>query len=430
MEILWVNHASFVIESKGIRLLADPWIAGTAFNDSWELLVPSRFETKDFDGITHIWFSHEHPDHFAPPVLNKIPEETRRRITVLYQKTRDQRVVDFCRKLGFTIRELRENEPIELSQDFRVTCGKVPFYDSWLACQAEGIRLLDLNDCVLESRQQLRKIRNRFGPIDVLLSQFSYASWFGNADQPERWREVASIMSDQLLREIAEVTPRFTVPCASFIRFCHVENQHMNLHANQIADIAARIEKQGVSIPIVLYPGDRWTVGSTHDNEPAIEHYRRATAASYSFRKSDGVPLEEIMALSRKYREKMLDKNDRAAVILASSLGFLPPVSFHVSDLNVDLRFDWRHGLNITQQRGLPDISLRSDSLAYLFRFDWGLDTLQVGGRFSASKPGFRRLICTFSLGSLNNMGLRFGARLATDPRFMQRAIIKVIRAR
>lgn len=53
MEILWVNHASFVIESKGIRLLADPWIAGTAFNDSWELLVPSRFETKDFDGITH-----------------------------------------------------------------------------------------------------------------------------------------------------------------------------------------------------------------------------------------------------------------------------------------------------------------------------------------------------------------------------------------
>src|ERR1043165_8583335 len=142
MEIEWVNHASFVIASGPIRLLTDPWLYGTAFNERWELLVPSAFQTADFDAITHIWFSHEHPDHFSPPVLNKIPEATRRRITILFQETRDRRVVDFCRKLGFSIQELPDGKPVNLNSDFRVTCGKVPFYDSWLACNAEGLTVL------------------------------------------------------------------------------------------------------------------------------------------------------------------------------------------------------------------------------------------------------------------------------------------------
>lgn len=428
MEILWVNHASFVIESKGIRLLADPWISGTAFNDSWELLVPSKFETKDFDGITHIWFSHEHPDHFAPPVLNKIPEETRRRITVLFQETRDKRVVDFCRKLGFAIQELKENESFNLSEDFRVTCGKVPFYDSWLACEAEGLKVLDLNDCVLESRRDLRKIGDQFGDIDVLFGQFSYASWFGNADQPARWREAAAAMVTQLLREIEEVKPRFTVPCASFIRFCHVENQHMNLYANPIDDITTRIEAQGVSKPVVLYPGDRWTVGNAHDNRAAIESYRGAMAAPHSFRKSSRVALDEILALSQKYRERMLKKNATAAIKFASLSRLMPPVSFHITDLNVDLRFDWDRGLVRVAANGSTDVTLSSDSLAYLFRFDWGLDTLQVGGRFSAEKSGFQKLIRTFGIGSLNNMGIRFGAGLVSYPRLVQRAVAKIIK--
>ena len=47
-----------------------------------------------------------------------------------------------------------------------------------------------------------------------------------------------------------------------------------------------------------------------------------------------------------------------------------------------------------------------SNSLAYLFRFDWGLDTLQVWGRSAASVT---RILCkllrTFFLGSLDNIG-------------------------
>ena len=39
MKLEFVNHASYVLESGGVRLLCDPWLEGTAFNDGWALLV-------------------------------------------------------------------------------------------------------------------------------------------------------------------------------------------------------------------------------------------------------------------------------------------------------------------------------------------------------------------------------------------------------
>jgi len=183
MEIEWVNHASFVVSSGRIRLLTDPWIFGRAFNESWDLLVPSKFSIDDFSRITHIWFSHEHPDHFSPPVLSRIPEKTRKAILVLFQQTRDQRVVSFCKKQGFEVTELLDGDSLDIAPDFRVTCQNVPFYDSWLAIEAEGKCLLNMNDCVVTNPAVMRRIKRRFRHVDVLFQQFSYAGWVANEDQ-------------------------------------------------------------------------------------------------------------------------------------------------------------------------------------------------------------------------------------------------------
>ena len=89
-KIEFVNHASYIIEHGGIRLITDPWIEGTAFNEGWSLIEPTHLQYTDFKDITHIWFSHEHPDHFSPPNLKSIPEELRKNITVLFQYTKDK----------------------------------------------------------------------------------------------------------------------------------------------------------------------------------------------------------------------------------------------------------------------------------------------------------------------------------------------------
>ena len=106
MQLEWVNHASFIVHSGSHHLVCDPWIEGTAFNHGWKLISPTKFRYEDFDAITHLWVSHEHPDHFSPPNLKRIPEQFRRRIKFLFHPTRDKRVLNVCEAMGFLTQEL------------------------------------------------------------------------------------------------------------------------------------------------------------------------------------------------------------------------------------------------------------------------------------------------------------------------------------
>ena len=130
MKIKFVNHASFIIESGEVRLLCDPWTEGLAFNNGWALLSQTPPECIDYNRLTHIWFSHEHPDHFSPGAIKAIPEAARRHITVLFQQTADQRVIDFCRKLNFkALLEMQPDNWIDLDDVTRALCN--PQTDEW-----------------------------------------------------------------------------------------------------------------------------------------------------------------------------------------------------------------------------------------------------------------------------------------------------------
>jgi L-ascorbate metabolism protein UlaG (beta-lactamase superfamily) len=428
MEIEWVNHASFVVSSRRIRLLTDPWIFGRAFNESWDLLVPSKFSIDDFSRITHIWFSHEHPDHFSPSVLSRIPETTRKKIRVLFQQTRDQRVVSFCKKQGFGVTELLDGESLDIAPDFRVTCQNVPFYDSWLAIEAEGKCLLNMNDCVVTNPAVMRRIKRRFRHVDVLFQQFSYAGWVTNEDQHEAWKACAREFAEVILSHTAEIQPQYIVPFASFVRFCHAENKHMNRHVNRIGDITRLLEQQRIAEPIVLFPGDKWSPGEPHTNAQALARYADAQAAPFTPNVSKSIPLADIMQLAGTYHERMLAKHNRAFVIIASALGLMPRITFRLSDLKQNVSFDWKNGPQYVSEAVEPDITLHSDSLAYLFRFDWGLDTLFVSGRFHSDNGGIRKLLRTLALGSLANIGKRFGPELIFDVDLLKRAASTLVR--
>src|SRR5690242_11320190 len=93
VRISWINHASFLYAAGGVRLVCDPWLSGAAFNNGWRHITPTRFSPEDFGTATHIWISHQHPDHFAPQDLRRIPAADRERLTVLYQPVPDKLVV-------------------------------------------------------------------------------------------------------------------------------------------------------------------------------------------------------------------------------------------------------------------------------------------------------------------------------------------------
>ena len=169
MKIKWINHAGFLLESGNIKLISDPWIEGTAFDNGWKLLSPTLFDYNDFENVTHIWFSHEHPDHFSPANIKKIPLQFRAKITVIYQTTDDKKVVEFCRKAEFKeVIELPPSKWFALDTDFKVMNQNDRDGDSWLAIDTEGVSILNLNDVVsYQSDLELNRLKNQIGKIDV-----------------------------------------------------------------------------------------------------------------------------------------------------------------------------------------------------------------------------------------------------------------------
>ena len=94
-KITWVNHAGYVLSHKNINFLVDPWHSGTAFNNGWALLADTYFPEQIAKSITHIWISHEHPDHFSSQNLIQLRKINKEKIKVFFQETKDKRVYNF-----------------------------------------------------------------------------------------------------------------------------------------------------------------------------------------------------------------------------------------------------------------------------------------------------------------------------------------------
>ena len=65
-KIQFINHASVLISYNNIGLLSDPWYDHTVFHKGWRLLYETQLEDvlNVLDSTSHIFISHEHPDHF------------------------------------------------------------------------------------------------------------------------------------------------------------------------------------------------------------------------------------------------------------------------------------------------------------------------------------------------------------------------------
>src|SRR5690606_35677464 len=171
----FVNHASVLLSDGRTGVLSDPWYFGEVFHRGWSLLVENRDEAirRVLSRTTHIWISHEHPDHFSPPFFKRYAALIRERgITVLFQATRYGRVAAFLREQGFAVLELGAAQTMQLGPEFSVRVVQSDLYDSALLADIAGLRVFNLNDCPLGSHDKLERFVRRHGGCDVLLTQF------------------------------------------------------------------------------------------------------------------------------------------------------------------------------------------------------------------------------------------------------------------
>ena len=176
MKITLVNHASVFLEEGRVGFLSDPWFFGEVFNDSWAL----EYKTNEnvirnvLQKLTHIYISHEHPDHFHFPTLKFIKENCNNQIKVIIQDLPRKEVLHAIKKIGFLeVLEVGSREQIMLDEGIFVYLYSVFPVDS--ACgfisrkkNKKNKIILNLNDTEL-CDYDLKTIKKDLKNVDVLL---------------------------------------------------------------------------------------------------------------------------------------------------------------------------------------------------------------------------------------------------------------------
>lgn len=385
MKIKFVNHASFMIESDDINIICDPWIEGPAFNKGWKLLSKSKIEYSEFDRITHIWFSHEHPDHFSPPNLLKIPKESRAKITVLFQETTDHKVAAFCRSIGFKdIVELKENVFYELSHQFSILCNPYTEGDSYALFKIGDFKILNLNDCVVSTEQKASDLKNKIGEVDLLFTQFGYADKVGNEHETTLREKASNEKLKRISIQNQYLKPKIIVPFASFIYFCHEENKYMNNGVKTIDVVADYIQNEIKTDCMVMYPGDEWQEHQNWNSELAIKQYLKdySEIPSKTFETTISIS-EKVLIENSQLFLKTLKKAYANKTRIINSLSS----TIFVTDYQKAYLLSGHKGLETSDLSSENcDVILSSESLNDCFRELWGFDTLSVNARFQTQK--------------------------------------------
>ena len=409
--ITFVNHASVIFSHKNIRLITDPWLFGSAFNNGWELLSQSKFEVNDFENITHIWFSHEHPDHFHPLVLNKIPENIRKKITVLFQDTLDHRVAKKCEQLNFKqVIEMKSTEYISLNDEFKIKCVPNSTYDSWFYAKIADKKILNINDCMVDSVSQTKIIKKMIGKVDILLTQFGYASWVGNPEDVKLRKDASLEKLKRIQIQDKIFKPKFIIPFASFVRFSHKDNHYMNDQMNKIENVEKFINENTNSAPVVLYPVDTWSGKEKIDNSLAIKKYTNDLQKNLELSNDlQIVEFNELQRLASSYIDNIKKRNNWTFVSLLHKFNFFKTTNIFLEDLNMSVSFNLVDGLEKSKiNKSDVDIITDSDSISFAFSWDFGVDTLFVNARFRTSGGKIMNFFRLFLIGTLNNNGRTF----------------------
>ena len=409
--ITFVNHASVIFSHKNIRLITDPWLFGPAFNNGWELLSPSKFDINDFDNITHIWFSHEHPDHFSNQVLNAIPENIRKKITILFQNTLDHRVAKKCEQLKFKqVIEMKSTEYISLNDEFKIKCVPNSTYDSWFYAIIGDKKILNINDCMVDSNSQSKIVKKMIGDVDILLTQFGYASWVGNPEDVQLRVDASREKLQRIQIQDKIFQPKFIIPFASLVRFSHKDNHYMNDQMNRIENVEKFIHEKTNSVPIILYPGDIWSGKEKIDNSLSINKYTNDLQKNLELYDDPKIiDFDELRKLASAYIDNIKKRNNLTFVKLLHNLHFFKTTNIFLKDLNISVSFNLIDGLKKSASDKLNvDIITDSDSLSFVFSWDYGVDTLFVNARFRTSGGKIMNFFRLFLIGTLNNNGRTF----------------------
>lgn len=391
MNITYLGHAGFLVETDEFILAMDPWLSPEgAFDSSWfqfpcnhDLAPLVRAKFSDGKRDKFIYVSHEHRDHLDAKFLKTLPLQE---VTFLTPKFRR----DALR------RELEELHPkalilCEHGEKTAIPHGTATLYlddsginrDSGILVKADGAAFLNLNDCKLYD--ELAAIAGTEGPISVLSCQFSGATWHPicyeyDLEEYQRISKKKLVNKFEMVaRAIETVRPRTYLPSAGPACFLDPTLIHLNFEpvnifprAPQLLSYLSGRLRGSESLFYDMMPGDVVdalsgcveTRGKERVTEESFEQYIRAYADRYR----EEFASRQILP-SQRQAEEILERVQQAlhrklaAFKLRDRLNV--PLYFGLSDFTDKwLRIDFRGG-RVDPVPNIPEpnfYSLRSPS--------------------------------------------------------------------
>ncbi|MBU3632897.1 MBL fold metallo-hydrolase [Polynucleobacter sp. AP-Feld-500C-C5] len=377
MIIKFLSHASIIIYLDDLRILCDPWFAGDVFNDGWSLNPSSAMLTDDeLRGITHLYISHEHPDHMHFPTLIGFSEEFKKKVCVIYQKNNSNKVVNALKKIGYCKFLLTKHmERINLSKKVFAYVYQHRHLDSALIIDNDGQVIINLNDAEL-SGTECQKLKKQFNNIAVLLTQFAIA---GSEGIPEKDKIQAENVFVKMLDQAIAFQPKLIIPFASYVSFSKEDNSQVNKFVKNCFEAKSFLKGSGF-IPWLLFPGSTINLNEMprHDDEDlyAIHYKSNELTSKIVSEKIESIDLEKTIQnriiLWHSSYPRFFFRGIGAFIFYVVDINKIINVDFYKNKIACE---DYYPGLTYNMQ-------INSQPFYFAFKYDFGIQTLGVSGRY------------------------------------------------
>ncbi|XOV71867.1 MAG: MBL fold metallo-hydrolase [Verrucomicrobiota bacterium] len=407
--ITFLNHSSFIISTNTTNILCDPWFNGLAFHNGWSLLHDNSHDINQLN-FDYIWISHEHPDHFSIPTLSRLTKKT----TFLFQKTLDKKLKCYLEDKKHKVIEL-ENKVEYQFKDLKITNIICDGFDSVLVVEyPDKSILLNINDARVDLNNH---IENEILPclrcrqVDTMMFQYSYANWAGNIDDKKTPTFQQKIWDKKNDYAISKLQPKYIIPFASFIYFCHKENAHWNQY-DWLQHIYFKY-KDYESKLIIPQPNQIINISENLQNKLNINNLK---ALKYWKNKKKFAKLKvdtqsvTIDCLKAEYKNfhTLLKKKNKLIGLVKREKNFL--LSVDIFDLKLNLKIGlFQELFEVSEScNQVYHVSLSSEMLLLLFAKQYARGTLTVNGRITFNYTYAHLFFLFFFISYANNIGCIF----------------------
>ena len=208
----------------------------------------------------------------------------------------------------------------------------------------------------------------------------------------------------------------------------------MNDYINTPRDVFEAL-KSLKSSTIIMKPKDKFNfVNKWQNNKLAISYWDKQIRKKEIIKNNHNIQLFDLEKSFKIYRIRILSSNNMFLIKIIyyfSPIKFFRPVNILLTDLGETVEIDYvKNKFSSTTKSAM--LKMNSQSLDFIFKNQFGFDTLNVNARFEEGiKYGWSKAVKTLSIETLNNMGFKVNFSLIFNTAIINtfiRTILKVLK--